>query len=131
MSAPKLPSLTMLAIVLTSLLSLPPGASAQERPAPVVEVAAGALLFGPYGVVTEGFLGGTARVYVLSPVSIGPEVAYIAGENHSHLMVTGNVTFDFVRPIGREPRRVTPFAVFGVGLFQTREVSESRDVHVE
>ena len=121
MSAPQLPSLTTLAIVLTSLLSLPPGASAQERPGPVVEVAAGALLFADDGVVTEGFLGGTARVYVLPRVSIGPEVAYIAGENHSHLMVTGIVTFDFVRPIGRAPRRITPFAVVGGGLFQTRE----------
>ncbi|HUE87486.1 MAG TPA: hypothetical protein VMO26_15530 [Vicinamibacterales bacterium] len=121
MTAPHAPHLVTLAIVLTTLLTWPLAASAQERPRPMAEIAAGALLFADDGVVREGFLGGTVRLYVLPRVSIGPEIAYIVGQNHSHLMVTGNVTFDFVRPIGREPRRVTPFAVVGGGLFQTRE----------
>jgi putative flippase GtrA len=110
-----------LVILLTALLGGALWASAQERPQPMAEVAAGALLFADDGVVTEGFLGGTARVYVLPRVSIGPEIAYVLGDNHSHLMLTGNVTVDFVRPIGGEPRPVTPFAVIGGGLFQTRE----------
>jgi hypothetical protein len=101
------------------LLSHP--ASAQERPAPVGELAAGTLLFADDGIVTEGFVGGTARFYVLPRISVGPEIAYIHGDDHSHLMLTGNVTFDLVRPIFGEPRPVTPFAVVGAGLFQTRE----------
>jgi hypothetical protein len=96
-------------------------ASAQERPAPVVELAAGTLLFPDDGAVSEGFAGSTVRFYLLPRVSVGPEVAYIVGENHSHLMLTGNMTFDFVRPINRQPRRVTPFAVVGGGLFQSRQ----------
>jgi hypothetical protein len=96
-------------------------AAAQERPGPVAEFAAGALLFADDGVVTEGFLGGTARFYVLPRVSVGPEVAYIQGQNHSHLMLTGNVTFDLVRPVNGQPRLITPFAVVGGGLFRTRE----------
>jgi hypothetical protein len=110
-----------LVILLTALLGGPFWASAQERPGPMAEVAAGALLFADDGVVVEGFLGGDARLYVLPRVSIGPEIAYVVGDNHSHLMLTGNVTFDFVRPIGGEPRAVTPFAVIGAGMFQTRE----------
>ena len=121
MSASNSLRLMALATMLTTLFTVPLPASAQERPGPVAEFAAGSLLFADDGVVTEGFLGGTARVYVLPRISIGPEIAYVAGENHSHLMVTGNATFDFVRPIGREPRRVTPFAVVGGGLFQSRE----------
>jgi hypothetical protein len=102
-----------------SLLSHP--ASAQERPGPAGELAAGALLFADDGIVTEGFVGGAARFYILPRMSLGPEIAYIQGENHSHLMLTGNVTFDLVRPVNGEARPVTPFVVVGGGLFRTRE----------
>ena len=111
---------TTLPIVLTVVM-VPLRALAQERPSPAAELAVGSLLFADDGVVAEGFVGGTARVYVLPRVSIGPEIAYIAGDNHSHLMLTGNVTVDFLGPTGSQPRRVTPFAVVGAGLFQTRE----------
>jgi hypothetical protein len=36
-------------------------------------------------------------------------------------MLTGNVTFDLVRQLNGKPRSITPFAVVGGGLFQTRE----------
>jgi hypothetical protein len=94
---------------------------AQVRPSPAAELAAGALFFPDEGVVTEGFVGGAARFYVLPRVGIGPEIAFIQGENHSHLTLTGNVTFDFLRPQDGQPRPVTPFAVVGAGLFRTRE----------
>ena len=100
---------------------LPRPAAAQDRPAPAVELAGGALLFADDGVVTEGFVGGAGRFYVLPRISVGPEIAYIQGQNHSHLMLTGNVTFDLVRPVNGRPRRVTPFAVVGGGLFRTRQ----------
>ena len=96
-------------------------ASAQERPGPAVEFEAGALLFADDGVVTEGFVGGSARIYILPRISLGPEIAFIRGDNHNHLMVRGNVTFDLVTPVKGDPRLVTPFVVVGAGLFQTHE----------
>jgi hypothetical protein len=96
-------------------------ASAQERPGPAVEFAAGALFFPDDGTVTEGFVGGTARFYVSPRVSLGPEFAYVSGEGHSHLMLTGNVTFDVVGPENGRPRRLTPYVVGGGGIFRTRE----------
>jgi hypothetical protein len=97
-------------------------AAAQERPGPVAELAAGALLFpDDGGIITEGVVGGAARFYVLPRVSLGPEIAYIQGDNHNHLMLTANVTFDFLRPANGEPRAVTPFVVVGGGLFRSRD----------
>jgi hypothetical protein len=55
-------------------------------------------------------------------MSVGPELAYVFGERHSHLMLTGNVTYDFVAPHGGEPPAVTPFVVAGGGLFRSSEV---------
>jgi hypothetical protein len=118
--------LAALAIAMLALPARP--VPAQERPGPMGEVAAGALLFADDGVVTEGFVGGVARFYVLPRISAGPEIAYIRGENHSHLMLTGNVTFDLVRPLNSEPRPVTPFAVVGGGLFRTRELFPNNEV---
>jgi hypothetical protein len=96
-------------------------AVAQERPAPATELAAGTLLFADDGIVTEPFLGGNVRIYVSPRISIGPEIAFISGERHSHLMLTGNVVFDLLRPAGDQPRALTPFLVVGGGLFRTRE----------
>jgi hypothetical protein len=112
-------SVVFATILIVSPLGHP--ASAQERPGPAAEFAAGALFFADDGVVTEGFVGGSARVYVLPRVSLGPEIAYIRGDNHSHFMLTGNVTFDLVTPVKGDPQLVTPFVVVGAGLFQTHE----------
>ena len=111
------------ALALVIVLACPgaTSASAQDRPAPVVEAAAGALVFPDDGeAVREGFLGGAARFYLSPRVSIGPEVAFVSGDSHVHFMLTGNVTFDLLRPTGRRPRAFTPFVVVGGGLFQTR-----------
>jgi len=45
----------------------------------------------------------------------------MGGQNHSHLVVTGNVTWDVFAPTNGRPRRVTPFLVAGGGVFQTRQ----------
>ncbi len=96
-------------------------AAAQERPAPTVEFAAGSLFFPDDGIVSERF-GGAAGHFYLSPrISVGPEIVFVQGQRHSHLMVTGNLTCDLVAPANGRPRRVTPFVVVGGGLFQTRE----------
>ena len=110
-------------IIAVALLAVPLSqqAAAQERPRPAVEFAAGSVGFADDGIVYETLVGGAARFYVLPRVSVGPEVAHIGGGNHSHLMLTGNVTFDFLRPANGQPARVTPYAVVGGGLFQTRD----------
>ena len=111
-----------IAALALALTGIPAGqAAAQERPAPAVELAVGSLFFPDDGTVTEGFAGGTARVYLSPRVSIGPEIASIQGRNHSHLMLTGNVTFDLLGPVNGRPRRVTPFVVAGGGLFRSSE----------
>jgi Outer membrane protein beta-barrel domain len=95
--------------------------AAQGRPQPTVEFNAGWVGFADDGVVSEGLLGGAARFYFLPRVSVGPEIAFIDGTHHSHLMLTGNVTWDLLAPTNGRPRRVSPFLVAGGGLFQTRE----------
>jgi hypothetical protein len=54
-------------------------------------------------------------------LSVGPEVVYIQGRDHSHFVLTGNVTWDLLASTDGRPRRITPFLVAGGGLFQTRE----------
>jgi hypothetical protein len=99
-----------------ALLSAPMAASAQNRPAPVAEFAAGWVGFVDDGIASETMAGGAFRWYPLRRVAIGPEVIYISGDNHSHLVLTGNLTFDLLAD-----RAVTPFLVAGGGLFQTRD----------
>lgn len=103
-------------------------ASAQERPSPALDLSVGWVGFADDGIVSEGMFGGAGRFYLSPRVAIGPELIFISGENHSHTMLTGNVTFDLVAPAAR----VTPFLVAGGGLFQTRESFFGEDVtHTE
>ena len=115
--------LAKVAIVAFVLLAAPMAepAAAQDRPGPAVEFAAGWLSFADDGIVNESMVGSAARWYLLPRISVGPEIAYIQGGNHSHLMATGNVTWDLLAPTGGRPRRVTPFLVAGGGVFQTRQ----------
>jgi hypothetical protein len=71
------------------------------------------------GTVSETLIGGAARWQIrprLPRLSIGPEVVYLQGENHTHLVVTGNLVFDFM-----PDQAVQPFLVAGGGMFQTHE----------
>lgn len=95
-------------------------AAAQERRL-VVDVAAGWLGFADDGIVSEGMVGAAARWYTSPRISIGPEVVYVSGSNHSHLIATGNVMFDLLAPVNSRSRGGIPFLVAGGGLFQTRE----------
>ena len=83
--------------------------------------------FADDGIVSESLVGGAGRWYVSPRIGIGPEVVYVNGSNHSHLIVTGNITYDLLSPTNGRPRRVTPFLVAGGGLFQTRETFPSGD----
>ena len=96
-------------------------AAAQDRPGPAVELAAGWIGFADDGIVNEGLVAGAARWSLLPRVSVGPELVYIHGAHHSHLVVTGNVAWDVLASTNRRPHRVTPFLVAGGGVFQTRE----------
>jgi len=124
-------------IVLGALMASPAAAQnlpldsltlARDRPAPVGEFAAGVLMFPDEGVVTEGFVGGAGRFYLSPRISVGPEIAYISGDKHSHLMLTGNMTFDFLRPENGQLRPVTPFAVVGGGLFRSRYIFPENEI---
>ena len=96
-------------------------ASAQDRPSPAFDLSAGWVGFGDDGIVSEAMVGGAGRFYLSPRVSVGPELLYIGGDNHSHLVLTGNLTFDLAAPAAGRPARVTPFLVVGGGMFQTRE----------
>jgi hypothetical protein len=118
---------TIIIVLALGLLAAGP-AAAQDRPRPVGEFAAGVLLFPDEGIVTEGFVGGAGRFYLSPRISVGPEVAYISGDNHSHVMLTGNMTFDFFGPESGRPRPVTPFLVVGGGLFRSRYIFPENEV---
>lgn len=105
----------VMALVLL-LVSMVDRAAAQARPASTVDLSAGWVGFADDGIVNESLFGGAARFFVSPRLSVGPELVYLKGPNHSHLVVTGNVTWDL--PASSE--RVIPFLVAGVGLFQTR-----------
>lgn len=118
---------TLLRAAALALLSLPMAhpVGAQDRPRPTAEFAAAWVGFADDGVVSEGLIGGAGRWYLRPRVSVGPEVVYIRGNNHRHLIATGNVTWDLRAPT-RGPSSITPFVVVGAGLFQTRETFFSR-----
>ena len=109
-------------IIATLVVAALPHVAAAQNPAKVVgEFAGGALLFADDAVVEETFVGGAVRYYVRDRVSLGSEFAFINGARHSHLMLTGNVTFDFLVANFGQPAPFTPFVVVGAGLFRTRE----------
>ena len=115
----------LLALLLTPFLA--GVAAAQERPSPALDLSAGWVGFGDDGIVSEGMVGAAGRFYVSPRLAIGPELLYISGDNHSHLVLTGNLTFDFLAPkAGRAPT-LTPFLVVGGGMFQTRESFAAED----
>lgn len=110
----------MRALLILALLAGPMAgqAAAQNVPPPAAELSVGWVGFADDGIVNETMVGGTVRFYMTPKLSVGPEFVYIKGAGHSHLMVTGNLTWD-VLPQGRN--LVTPYLVAGGGVFQTRE----------
>jgi hypothetical protein len=112
---------TFLATFLVLAPLLTTAASAQDRSSPTLDFSAGWVGFADDGVVSEGMVGGAGRFYLSPRIAVGPELLFISGENHSHTVLTGNMTFDFFAPTAWQPVRVTPFLVVGGGMFQTRE----------
>lgn len=95
-------------------------AEAQQRGTIAVDAAAGWTGFADDGIVSEGAFGAAARWYLTPRLSVGPEFTFISGESHSHRVLTGNLTFDLLRPRTGQSR-VTPFIVIGGGVFNTSE----------
>jgi hypothetical protein len=117
--------------ILVTYLALAPllatAATAQDRPSPVLELSAGWIGFADDGIVSEGMVGGAGRFYLSPRLAVGPELIYISGDNHSHLVLTGNLIFDVISPKNGRPPAITPFLVIGGGMFQTRESFASGD----
>lgn len=98
-------------------------AAAQERPAATAEFTGGWIGFGDNGLVSEVLAGGAARVYLHPRVGLGPELAYVVGQNHAHVILTANLTWELAGRTGGSSRPVTPFLVVGGGLFHTSRSS--------
>ena len=107
------------AMLLALLTTVGSPARAEERPAPAVDLGAAWVGFADDGIASEPAFAGAFRWYVSPRLAVGPEVLYTHGDHHSHLALTGNVTWDLLSE-GRRPR-VIPFVVVGAGLFQTHE----------
>ena len=111
------------AIAFAALLTLllPQSVTAQETRRAAAEISFGWIGFADDGIVSETPIGGAVRWHLTPRLSVGPEVLWITGSNHSHLVLTGNMTFDFLGPANGRAAPVTPFIVVGGGMFQTRE----------
>ena len=113
--------LTFLTIVAV-LSEMPERLLAQDRPAPIIEA-----VVGRSGFIDETWdyfttVGGGARWFVTPRLAIGPEVSYLNGRfdslDASSLIVTGDITFDFIRDDGRWP--VVPYLAAGAGFMRQK-----------
>ena len=111
--------LTRFFLVIALLLGDVSVTVAQERPAPAVDLGVGWVGFVDDDIVSEAAFGAALRWYVSPRIALGPELLYIRGDNHSHVTLTGNLTWDVLPPTNRP--RATPFLVVGAGMFRTRE----------
>ena len=110
--------LTLLTIVAV-LFFMPKRLLAQHRPAPIVEA-----IVGWSGFIDEASdyfttVGGGVRWFATPRLAIGPEGSYLSGKfEASSLIITGNITFDFIRDDGRRP--VVPYLAAGGGYMRQK-----------
>src|SRR5262245_51975317 len=114
------PIMTQKGILAAVLIFLIPGlAAARQRPAPAVELTGGYAGFVDDAMIDHTMFGGAARFYLSPRISVGPEVQYMIGPGDDRdLLVTGNLTVDFLSPVSSGKPRTTPYAVVGGGRFQ-------------
>ena len=93
----------------------------QDRPRPALEFSTGWAGFVDDATIHHAVFGGAARFYLTPRISVGPEFVYMVGpDNDRDLILTGNLTFDLIKPIDNRPRRFTPYVLAGGGYFQHR-----------
>ena len=109
--------LAVIGLLVAGCLVFAPGAFAQAAPA--LEFTGGYAGFVDDATISHGLFGAAARWQVTPRVGIGPEVTYMIGPRSDRdLFVTGNVTWDLVRPAPPRPGRVVPYLLGGAGFFR-------------
>jgi hypothetical protein len=105
----------MMAVVgFTGIVFTMSGAASAQTPRPAAEGFLGHAGFLDDSTINHSVWGAAARWYVLPRVAIGPELVYLKGPRDDRdLVITGNVTFDFVASPS-----ITPFLVAGGGIFR-------------
>jgi hypothetical protein len=111
--------------VIAALLILASGAlspvvaqAVRHRPSPAVELTAGYAGFVDSPFIDHTMFGGAMRFHLSPRISIGPEVQYMIGPDIDRdLLITGNLTIDFLPPRAGGGARTTPYAVVGAGWF--------------
>ena len=100
----------------------PSYAIAQARPGFDLEGSVGWAGFPDNSINHHGVLGGGTRFYFTPRLALGPEVVYMRGPGTDRdFMLTGNLTFDFLRSGTTGPPRLNPYLVASGGLFQHRD----------
>jgi hypothetical protein len=80
------------------------------------EFTAGAMGFLADDTMWEGLVGGNLRLYVRPSTSIGPEISYVKGEGHSHLLLTAVVNHELGGRTSGQSRQTVPFVKIGAGV---------------
>ena len=97
------------------LLAAAPAAAQPSFRSGAAEGFAGYAAFLDDAPIDHGVVGGSARIYLSPRIGIGPEIVYMRGPGDDRdLFVTGNLTFDLLRPAAGRP--VEPFLVIGGGF---------------
>lgn len=114
-----------LLLALLAVIWVASSASAQTpnpsaaRPWAVLEAAGGYAGFVDDATIDHGLIGGAMRWFLSPRISVGPELVYMVGPGSDRdLMLTGNLTIDFMSPESGRPAAFTPFIVVGGGLFR-------------
>jgi hypothetical protein len=104
-------------ILTLSLMLIAAPATAQTA---AVEAIGGYAAFVDESFIDHAVFGAASRFSLSPRVSIGPEIVYMRGPGFDRdLFVTGNLTFDVLRPAGGVRRGIVqPFLVAGGGLMR-------------
>jgi hypothetical protein len=105
------------ALVVALITAAPAAAQSSSRPPAALDFLAGYAGFADDATIDHGVAGASARFYVSPRLALGPELAYMWGPGFDRdLFLTGNLTFDLLRPQRGRPPRVSPFLVAGAGF---------------
>jgi hypothetical protein len=109
---------TLVVAVIALMAAGPAHAQSSDRPAPAAEFLVGHAGFLDDTTSAHSVFGASARAYLTRRLAVGPELVYMRGPGSDRdTFLTGNLTFDLMKPRGGRPPRVSPFVVVGGGLF--------------